>query len=249
MRKRILILFILLCTTCLSVSTAFATDVTLIDGGHWKWVVIETEQTQVVDTVIIYFHGSGNTGSTLNSLKTLMGQSAADGPVKYATTIENEWLPAGVVIVCPQAHDDNDFHRNTNAVFELIEEQAIAYPGAKIILAGHSNGAMMLFNLAYNYPDIVDGWVFISGKSTNGDHLDSDMTNVMVASGIGELHAKIGLARRSDFDNLFYSELETNISAWREEDSNNAYVVGDWTHGQTPRIFLEDFFWDWIKDI
>ena len=71
----------------------------------------------------------------------------------------------------------------------------------------------------------------------------------MVVVGTGEASRRIGLNTRNDFDNLFYTELGTKECAWREEDTNNAYVVGDWTHGQTPRIFLEDFFWEWIKDV
>ena len=230
--------------------SAFATDVTCIDNGHWKYTLIENEQTTSVDTVIIYFHGSGNTGSTVKTLTKLMGKKAADGPTKYATTVTEDWLPPGTVIVCPQAHSDNDFHANTDEVLDLIELQQTNYPEAKIVLAGHSNGAIMIFNLACTYgSDIADGWVFISGKSNTGKRLDSSMTNVMVASGTGEKKSKIGLARRGDFDNLFYTELGTKVTAWREEDTNNAYVVGSWSHGQTPRIFLEDFFWEWIKDV
>ena len=245
-------ILIFICLFSFSIQSAFATDVTCVDGGHWKYTKLENELTEKVDTVIIYFHGSGNTGNTLHNLKSLMGEKAADGPTKYATTISYEWLPVGTIILCPQAHNDKDFHNSEDEVFCLIREYSQKYPDAKIILAGHSNGAMMIFNLAYEYgTDIVDGWVFISGKSSRGYELPSDSTNIMVVSGTGEINAKIGLARREDFENLFYSPLlsETEETAWREEDTNNAYIVGDWTHGQTPRVFLEDFFWEWIKDV
>lgn len=243
-------ILIALCLFSFGIQVAFATDVTRIDGGHWKHTRLENELTEEVDTVIIYFHGSGNTGNTLGDLSVLMGKKAADGPTKYATTITYDWLPKGVVIVCPQAHNDKDFHESVDEIFCLIEEYNEKYPDAKLVLAGHSNGAMMIFNLAYQYgTDIADGWVFISGKSSKGYALPSDSTNIMVASGTGEINSKIGLARRSDFENLFYSPLGTSETAWREEDTNNAYIVGDWTHGQTPRVFLEDFFWEWIKDV
>ncbi len=250
MRKVIFILtfsMLILFGTC---KTGFMADVTCIDNGHWKCTVIENEQTTIVDRVIIYFHGSGNTGRNLRDLNNLMGKKAADGPTKYATTVQSDWITPGTVIVCPQAHNDKDFHENEDEVFHLINQQLSRYPNAKIILAGHSNGAIMLFKLAYKYGgDIVDGWAFISGKSPNGTTLNSTMTNVLVASGTGERYSKIGLARRADFDNLFYTKLGIEVTAWREEDTNNAYVVGDWTHGQTPRIFLERFFWEWIADI
>lgn len=250
MRKLFMTFLFILSITFSYLQTALATDVTTIDNGHWKYTLIESEQTTTVDTVIIYFHGSGNTGYRLRDLNNLMGEKAADGPTKYATTITEDWLPAGTVMVCPQAHDDSDFHSNTDEVLDLIELQQVTYPEAKIVLAGHSNGAIMIFNLAYNYGyDIADGWVFISGRSNTGNELDSSMENAMVVVGTGEASRRIGLNTRNDFDNLFYTELGTRECAWREEDTNNAYVVGDWTHGQTPRIFLEDFFWEWIKDV
>lgn len=236
--------------TILVVGNAFALDVTLVDNGHWNYAKISSELTETVKTVILYFHGSGNTGNSLNSLRNLMGKKAADNPVKYATVfIEEEWLVPGTVIICPQAHNDNDFHENQDEIFWMIEQQEKLYPKANIILAGHSNGAMAIYRLALTHPDIADGWVFISGKSINNKQLDSDMCNVFVASGTGEINSRIGLAKRQDFANLFFSELGTNITAWKEEDSHNAYFVGDWTHGQTPRLFLEDFFWEWIVEI
>ena len=229
---------------------ALAIDVTMVDNGHWNYAKITSELTEKVKIVILYFHGSGNTGSRLNDLKVLMGKQAADNPVKYATVLtDEEWLPPGVVIVCPQAHNDKDFHENQDEILWLIEQQEALYPDAKIVLAGHSNGAMAMYRLAQNYPDIADAWIFISGKSINSQKLSSDMCNVFVASGIGEINSKIGLAKRMDFANLFYSKLTTEISAWKEEDSHNAYMVGEWSHGQTPRVFLESFFWEWIAEL
>ncbi len=250
MRKVFLSIILSLSILFGTTKVAFMTDVTMVNTGHWRCTVLETEQTDVVDTVIIYFHGIGNTGRGFSGLRTLMGKHANDGPTKYATTLTDDWIAPGTVIICPQARDNADFQDHKDEILKLVDQQYEKYPGAKVILAGHSNGAVILFNVACIYGhDVVDGWVFISGESRTSKKLDPSMSNTMVAVGAREQYAKIGLPSRHDFDDLFYTELGDKETAWREEDTNNAYVVGDWSHGETPRLFLEEFFWEWLKDI
>lgn len=249
-RKVTTFLILVLLLSFVTQSIAYA-DVNRIRDKPWNYILIENDETVEVDTLVFYFLGSGNSGNSIGDLTILMGDRAPDGPAKYATTTHTDnWPPVGTVIVCPQDRNDRDFHSNIDQVFPLMYEYTAKYPVAKVILVGHSNGANMLFTLACEYgTDIADGWVFISGRSPKGEQLPSYMQNVMVVVGTGEDVRRIGLNTRNDFKNLYHVELGTEVTKWREEDSNNAYVVGDWTHGQTPRVFLEDFFWIWMNDI
>lgn len=251
MRKKIVSLILLSLVLSFSIQSIAFADAIRIHNKPWNYILIENKETVEVDTIIFYFLGSGNNGTSLGDLSILMGEKAPDGPAKYATTThKTNWPPVGTIIVCPQDRDDRDFYKNIDSVLSLMEEYTRRYPKAKVILTGHSNGAIMLFTFATTYgTDMADGWVFISGRSPKGDQLPSYMRNVMVVVGTKEDVRRVGINTRNDFKNLYNVELGTEVTKWREEYSNNAYVVGDWTHGQTPRIFLEDFFWDWIKDV
>ena len=52
------------------------------------------------------------------------------------------------------------------------------------------------------------------------------------------------------YDNVNIGSSEyAKVCNYLEEGRNNAYVRGPWGHGDAPKVFLEDFFWEWVNNI
>lgn len=225
----------------------FATTDIPFHGKPWCQTMIYPEEEIVVPTtVIIYIPGAGHTGSSKEDLERF---ALADHPLRYSRNGDLE-MPDDCIFICFQSQTEGEFKSKSDELCEVIHALAETLPDAKIILAGHSNGALATYKIAAsNNPDI-DGYVFISGLKNPEDNKLPLLRNCMVVYG----HESLSSSRK-DFSNLFYNtditdrKYQTSIS-YVEETTNNAYILNaKWTHGSAPQIFLEDFFWEWVSNV
>lgn len=227
--------------------SAYATTDLPFEAKPWCHTMIFPEEEIVVPTtIIIYLPGAGHTGSDKDDLERF---AQANHPVKYSRE-DSIPMPDDCVIICFQAHGENDFRNKSDELSEVINALSGSCPEAKIILAGHSNGALATYQMAAKGNPDIDGYVFISGmKSENTEKL-SMIPNCLVVYGYESM-----LSCRTDFSNLFYNTDITDkkyhgASSYVEEVTNNAYFVSTkWDHGSAPQVFQEDFFWEWVSNV
>ena len=245
--KRCLLLACCIC--CLLVAfpvTAFATTDIAMNDTPWDHVWIYAHDEIVVpNVVIIYLHGDGNSGYGVDSLERFQ---RVDHPLRYARN-DTLPLPDDTIFICPQSGYDGEFRFKQEELTEFIHEIALAYPDALIILSGHSHGSLASYVMAANGNEDIDGYVFISGIKPPESKEISLIQNCLVVFG-----DETWLSKRGDYSNLF---LKTDITAqeyrkvctYIEEESNNGFIRGPWGHGDAPKVFLEDFFWEWLNNI
>ena len=225
---------------------ALATTDIPFEGQPWCQTMIYPEEEIVhPNTIIIYLHGDGNNGKSKEDLEYL---AKADHPLKYARE-DTLKIPDDCIIICFQSHSNGEFRNNIDDLSEVIHAISEACPEAKIILAGHSHGAMAAYKIATTGTTDIDGYVFISGMRPTESNTLSLIPNCLVVYGAEDLRAS-----RGDFSALFYQTDITNpkyarLSSYTEETTNNAYFLGPWTHGSSPQIFQEDFFWEWVSNV
>lgn len=243
----ICLLTLFLFISAISPLSAFASTDIPFSAEPWCHTMIFPEDEMVVPTtIIVYLPGAGHTGSDQDDLERF---ARANHPVKYSreNTIP---MPDDCVIVCFQAHGEYDFRKKSDELCEVIHALSASCPEAKVILAGHSNGALATYKIAAaNNPDI-DGYVFISGTQIEGSEKLSLIPNCLVVYGYESL-----IACRRDFSNLFYNTDITDEKyreeiSYVEEVTNNAYFVSKkWNHSTAPEVFQEDFFWEWVSNV
>ena len=240
------VVLILLIST-LTIPVLAASHDTPFTAEPWCYSVIFPEEDFVVpNTIIIYIPGAGHTGSGEKDLERF---AYANHPLKYSRE-ETLPIPDDCVIVCLQSFGESDFRKNPDKICEITQMLSQNFPDASIILAGHSNGALATYKVASLKDPSIDGYVFISGtKEANCEEL-SLIPNCLVVYGYESM-----LGCRKNFSNLFYNTDITDRKyhdeiAYVEEQTNNAYFVSKkWDHGSAPKIFQEDFFWEWINNI
>lgn len=233
-------------STLTPLSVAATTDLPM-NGEPWCQTMIFPEEDLVhPNTIIIYLHGAGHTGQTTDDLERF---ARANHPLKYSRdgTLE---MPDDCIIICFQARAEYAFSKKSDELCEVIHALSESRPEAKIILAGHSSGAMATYEIAATGNPDIDGYVFISGMKTDKAEKLSLIPNCLVVFGYEEM-----LGCRTDFSNLFYNT-DIGDNKYREEISyveeitNNAYFVSKkWDHGSAPQVFLEDFFWEWVSNV
>ena len=218
-----------------------------VASNPWNMMYIFPEEEEVIpNIVIIYLHGDGNNGT--QKLETLKVMGKVDHPLKYAMN-DTLSLTDDTIFICPQSRGNGQFRYQQDELLRLIRDIKIQFPESIILLAGHSNGAIAADKVALSGCEAIDGYVFISGNQPAESPLLQFVSNAFVAYGESDT-----VARRKDFKALF---VENDISlyeyskkcAFEEKDSHNAYMVGKWTHGQAPRLFLEEFFWEWVWEL
>ena len=245
--KRCFSLFIcLILLTNVLVQPAFALGDLGFESENWKYSLIYPEEAVATpNVVIIYMHGDNTTG---NSIEDLEDMTEIEHPLRYARE-GTLTLPDDTIMICPQAHYNGEFRNKPEELEDFIHEIKCMFPDAKLILSGASHGSLATYKIAARGNSEVDGYVFIAGVRPGESKKLSLIPNCMVAFG-----NEPWLADRGDYSELF---TETNItdSEYRnetyylEETTNNGYIRGPWHHGNTPLIFLEDFFWEWVNNI
>ena len=233
-------------TTFTPITVAATTDLPL-DGEPWCQSMIFPEEDLVhPNTIIIYLHGAGHTGQTTDDLERF---ARANHPLKYSREGSLE-MPDDCIIICFQAKAEYSFSKKADELCEVIGALSESRPEAKIILAGHSSGAMATYEIATLGNPNIDGYVFISGMQTDQTEKLSLIPNCLVVYGYESM-----ISYRRDFSNLFYNTDITdkkfsNEISYVEEVTNNAYFVNkNWDHGSAPQVFLEDFFWEWVSNV
>ena len=233
-------------STLTPLSVEATTDLPL-DGEPWCQTMIFPEEDLVhPNTIIIYLHGAGETGQNLDDLERF---ARANHPLKYSREGILE-MPDDCIIICLQAKTEGAFSKKSDKLCEMIHLLSVDQPDTKIILVGHSSGAMATYEIAAAGNPDIDGYVFISGMRTDKTEKLSLIPNCLVVFGYEEM-----LGCRTDFSNLFYNtdigdnKYREEIS-YTEEITNNAYFVSKkWDHGSAPQVFLEDFFWEWVSNV
>ena len=227
------------------VQSASATGDFGFSNDKWNFSFIYPEETiYTPNVVIIYLHGDNTTGRSINSLESM---AKIEHPLRYARE-ETLCLPDDTIMICPQAHVNGEFRTKQADLEEFIHEIRCMYPDAILILSGASHGSLATYKIAASKNEDVDGYVFIAGVRPGESKELTLIPNCMVVYG-----NEVWLSRRGDYSALF-TETDITDSEYRnetyylEEDTNNAYVRGPWHHGNTPLIFLEDFFWEWINN-
>ena len=237
------------CIVCLLLTvpqTAFAASDIAMDDDPWQHVWLYSEDTMAVpNVIIIYLHGDGNSGRGMKSLEKF---SRVDHPLRYARN-DTLPLPDDTLFICPQSSYDGEFRFKQEELTEFIHKIAQGYPDTKIILSGHSHGSLASYVMATNGNEDVDGYVFISGIRPPEAEKLSLIPNCLVVFG-----DETWLSKRGDYSNLFFEADITaqeyrKVCTYIEEESNNGFIRGPWGHGDAPKVFLEDFFWEWLNNI
>lgn len=216
-----------------------------VKSNPWNYRVIanDTETTNTLKGVIVFLHGDGHNGKWLGDMCSLVD---GDGPAMYAEK-RTDWLPEGYIFICPQGHENADFRNKPEELISYLQqfkEFAEKYD-AQFICTGHSNGAIALYKVACMAPNLADKWAFISGHRPAEFHEELTCQNSMVVYASNERM----YAYREDFGGIFPKKKLKSGSAVDSENGNAYYVTSDWSHGQTPKILLEDFFWEWVDGI
>lgn len=215
-------------------------------GQPWNYAMIYPEDTTVnPNVIIIYLHGDGNNGQKLEDLVILAN---IHHPLRYHRE-DNLPQPDDTIFICPQTRSDSEFSAKIDDLKAMISAISEASPDAKIILAGHESGATTAYQIASEGNKNIDGYVFISSnKPKRAEDLEF-IANTLVVYGAEDTNN-----HRAIFKNLFWEhDIADKIYAAEcsliEELSNNAYFVGPWNPYNAPRIFLEDFFWEWLNNL
>lgn len=217
-----------------------------MDCDLWDYILIYGEELPPdPETIIIYLHGDNIRGTKKEDLERF---ATVEHPLKYARADEIP-IPDNAMLICPLAEFDGQFRTEENNLGGFILFVRLMYPEAKIILAGASHGSLAAYNMAASFNEDVDGYVFISGIRPGEAEKLSTIRNCMVV--FGDEH---WLSKRGDYSNLFLKEDITDSkfakeSLHWEEETNNLYVRGPWTHHNTPLVFTEDFFWEWVTNL
>lgn len=236
---------LLLLSSQLILPTQAANDLP-IKSEPWNYSMIYSEDIPPdPEIIIIYLHGDNTTGTDKDHLERM---ASIEHPLKYARDDEIP-LPDNVMFICPQAEFDGQFRTEQDNLGGFILFVRLMYPEATIILAGASHGSLAAYNVATSFNEDVDGYVFISGIRPGESEKISTLRNCMVVFG-----DEVWLSKRGDYSNLF---LEVDItdsmyareSLHWEEKTNNLYIRGRWHHGNSPLVFTEDFFWEWVTNI
>ena len=245
--KRWLTLFVcLLFSSTQLVFSAHASSDLPLDCDLWNYSMIYAEDIPYhPDVIIIYLHGDNSTGQEKEHLDRL---ATIEHPLKYSREDELP-LPDNVMFICPQANFDGQFRTEQQNLEGFILFVSLMYPDAAIILAGASHGCLAAYNVAAARNEYVDGYVFISGIRPGESEKLELSRNCMVVFG-----DEVWLSKRGDYSNLFYqvditdSKFAYESLHW-EEATNNLYVRGKWHHSNSPLVFTEDFFWEWLNNI
>ena len=216
-----------------------------MEGDKWNFSFIYPEESiSTPNAVIIYLHGDNTTGNSVESLESM---TDIEHPLRYARE-GTLTLPDDTIMICPQAHYNGEFRYKQEELEEFIHEIRCMFPDAILILSGASHGSLATYKIAAAGNSEVDGYVFIAGVRPGESKELSLIPNCMVAYG-----NETWLSRRCDYSALF-TETDITDSEYRnetyyiEEETNNGYIRGPWHHGNTPLIFLEDFFWEWVNN-
>ena len=246
-RCAICLLTLFLFFSIISPISASATTDIPFHGEPWCHTIIFPEEEIVVpSTIIIYLHGAGHAGYDKDALERF---ARANHPVRYSRE-DNIPMPDDCIIICFQENGNNTFWSKSDKLCEVISALSENCPEAKIILAGHSNGALTTYKIAAEGNNDIDGYVFISGLRAEKSEKLSLIPNCLVVYGYESM-----LSCRRDFSNLFYNTDITDTQyhqeiSYVEEITNNAYFVSrEWTHGTAPEIFQKDFFWEWVTNV
>lgn len=222
-----------------------ASDLAL-DCDLWDYMMIYGEDVPPApDVIIIYLHGDNVRGKTQEDLERF---ATIEHPLKYARADEIP-LPDNVMFICPQAEFDGQFRTQPENLGGFILFVRLMYPDATLILAGASHGSLAAYNMASSFNEDVDAYVFVSGIRPGEAEKLSTIRNCMVVFG-----DEYWLSKRGDYSNLFLKADITDSKFAREsihweEETNNLYIRGPWTHHNTPLVFTEDFFWEWVSNI
>lgn len=245
-KRCLLLILCALFLPSLLVSKAYAYYELPIEGEHWNQLWICPEETlSEPNVIIIYLHGDNLTGRNLDALENM---AYHDHPLKYARN-DTLILPDDAIFICPEAQYDGQFRTEKEHLEEFIEEIDTIYPDAKIILSGASHGCLATYKIAASLNKYVDGYVFISGVRPGESDEISTLRNCLVV-----FADEPWLSKRNNYSILFQdaditeSRFTKEITYW-ETDTNNAYVRGPWNHSNSPLIFTEDFFWEWVTSI
>lgn len=236
----------ILLLTPLCAQRAYATEDIGVEGEKWHYSLIYSEEVpSTPNVVIIYLHGDNSTGTKVEHLERL---NNIEHPVRYAREGRLE-LPDDTIMICPQANYDGQFRTEQEALEEFIHEFRDMYPDALIILSGASHGSLATYKIATTENPDVDAYVFIAGVKPGEAKELQHINNALVVFG-----DEPWLQKRYQYSVLFNdvdirAEEYRKVSQYWEEETNNAYFRGPWHHGNTPLIFLEDFFWEWLNSI
>ncbi len=244
--KRCVLFCLIICIIPTFTLVAFAAGDYSIEGSRWyqSWIYAE-EEMSVPNVVIIYLHGHGNSGTRLEHLERF---TRVDHPLKYSRE-ETLPLPDDTIMICPQSYANGEFTYRQKEISEVVHTVKTMYPDAIIVLAGHSSGAYATSVMAINGNDEIDGYVFISGVNPGSIADFNDTKNCMIVFGNESwLHQRGNFSALFDETNIANSQY-SQVCSYLEEGRNNAYVRGPWGHGDAPKVFLEDIFWEWINNI
>lgn len=215
-------------------------------GKPWNHAMIYPEDMSIKpNVIIIYLHGDGNNGKEIEDLVILAN---IHHPLRYH---REDILPQpdDTIFICPQTHSDGEFLTKLDELEAMISAISESSPDAKIILAGHESGATAAYQIASEGNKNIDGYVFISSNKPKKAKDLEFLANALVVYG-----AEDNNNHRAIFKNLFWEHdiadsTYTTECSFIEELSNNAYFVGPWNPYNAPRIFLEDFFWEWLNNL
>lgn len=229
-------------------------DIQYVEGEFWNYVILWPEKGEEhcnPNTVVIYLHGNGNNGIRISDLSVMR---KVNHPLQYAEKGILE-MPDDVIFVCPQAHENREFRDNQNTLAAFIENVASQYLDAKIVLAGHSNGA----NAAYKFAvggnsQLVDAYAFISCNipAECGDNRLSNQDDIFIAYGSEEdtcISLRVKTFQKTmehDIGGRVFTQAGKTVY---ERNENRVYTVGKWSHGYAPRVLLEDIFWEWMSNL
>lgn len=226
-------------------STTKAAAIMIVEKQENPWNqawIYPEDEIVTPNIVIIYLHGDGNNGSS--RLSDIWVMAKVNHPLKYAKE-DTLVVTDEVLIICPQSRGNAQFRNQQDDLANMIAEIREMYPDALLLLAGHSNGAIAAYKVAIDENPCVDGYVFISGNKPAESPKLQFTKNCFVAYGEND-----SVHRRSDFSNLFDIDISNSKYAKKcqitDGITQNAYMVGNWSHGQAPLVFLEDFFWEWV---
>lgn len=239
------LLICLVLLTSILAQPAFALGDLGVESENWYYSLIYPEEAIATpNVVIIYLHGDNTTGNSINDLESM---NEIEHPLRYSRE-GTLTLPDDTIMICPQAHYNGEFRNKPEELEDFIHEVKCMFPDAILILSGASHGSLATYKIAAKGNSEVDGYVFIAGIRPGEAKKLSLIPNCMVAFG-----NEPWLSDRGDYSELF-TETDITNSEYRnetyylEESTNNAYIRGPWHHGNTPLIFLEDFFWEWVNN-
>jgi predicted peptidase len=194
----------------------------------YKYILHKPTDTISPKPLILFLHGSGESGDNLDLLK-------VHGPLKYLSNSNENDIDAYILV--PQCPTDQ--YWETTLLFELLEKVVAdnKVDRNKIHFTGLSMGAWGIWNLAITHPEIPASLVAIAGFV--------DRIPMIEICKLENIQVRIFHGKQDDVVDVFYSQQIFNRLK-KCSDKVDLQIFEDANHDSWTRVYDNAEIYQWM---